>query len=144
MEIKVEFEGYVSLNQIYSTPHWSVRSKMKRVWRDKWLQALMDHFDTDKKGLIERFKEIDVKSVELELYVNNRLDIDNNVMAAKFLMDLLQEPTKKTKPTETKLCLIKNDGPTHYTRLEINSDPSLGRGTGIAVLKIVEEDAKLF
>jgi len=144
MEIKIEFEGYVSLNQVYSSPHWSVRSKLKKQWRSKWLNLLTDSFGMNKDDLIAHFKSLNVKSVELELSVNNRLDVDNNVMAAKFLMDLLQSPTEKTKPEDTKLCLIESDSPKHYTRLEIKADPSLPRGAGVATLKIIENDPKLF
>ena len=144
MEITFDVVGYVSLNDIYSSPHWSVRSRLKKEWRKKLLDAMLEAQDCELPELLDRFEDINVKEIHLCLRIHNRLDIDNNVMMAKFLMDLLQEPTKKTKENDIKLGLIKNDGPNIYTQLTIKSDKALPKGTGVVTLTIVENDPKLF
>lgn len=144
MTITFPFEGYVSLNSIYSSPHWSVRSKIKKDWRERLLDAILQDQGCSLPELIERFTAINVKEVKLTVTVHNRLDVDNNVMIAKFLMDMLQEPTKKTKDSDVKLCLIKNDGPKIYTSLHIHADNTLPKSTGVIKLEIIEDDPKLF
>ena len=144
MILEFEFEGYVSLNQIYSSPHWSVRSRIKREWRQLLLDAILREEECSLPELIERYSNINVKEIHLSIGVHNRLDIDNNVMVAKFLMDMLQEPTAKTKDSDVKLCLIKNDGPKIYTQLHLYADTQLPKGTGKITLEIIEADPKLF
>jgi hypothetical protein len=144
MILEFEFEGYVSLNSIYSSPHWSVRSRIKKEWRQRLLDAILQKKEGTLTELIEEFEEINVKEIHLSLGVHNRLDIDNNVMIAKFLMDMLQEPTAKTKDSDIKLRLIKNDGPKIYTELHIYADPNLPKNTGKVTLEIIEDNPKLF
>lgn len=143
MILEFEFEGYVSLNQIYSSPHWSVRSRIKREWRQLLLDAILRDRGCTLPELIEEFKSIKVKEVHVKLSVNNRLDLDNSVMMNKFLMDMLQQPTKKTKDSDIKLCLIPNDGPNVFTKLQMEVDRSLPKSTGRFELTIIEENPTL-
>ena len=72
-------ENPISLNKIYSTPQWTVRSKLK----SKWFDIFKEYLDANPPEPIEKYN--------LTLTVNSRLDPSNCIMVIKFFEDTLKK-----------------------------------------------------
>lgn len=67
-----------SLNMIYSSKHWTARSKAKNEWRNIFIEML-------KVSDIRK----DISKYEIDVISNNNYDVDNDIMLVKFFNDSL-------------------------------------------------------
>ena len=111
---KFSIEGSVSINKIYSTPHWAVRSKLKKAWRDRFSEML-DEYDKP-----------DVNKYRIRAFFCNRLDLDNNVMMVKFFNDALKEAG-----------WIVDDNPKHFVSLRMDVDTTLKKNSAKILLEVL-------
>lgn len=108
-------DGSVSINKIYSSPHWTVRSKLKKKWRDMFALMLKEYDKPDK-----------VDNYRVRASFNNRLDLDNNVMMVKFFNDALKQEG-----------WIADDNPNYFTTLKMSVDKRLKKNTAKIVLEVL-------
>ncbi len=71
----------VTLNKVYSSPHWTVRSKLKQKYHTMFNDLLSE---------LEKPSE-PIQTFGVELLVNSRQDIDNLVIMNKWFVDTLRE-----------------------------------------------------
>ena len=71
----------VTLNKVYSSPHWTVRSKLKQKYHTMFNDLLSE---------LEKPSE-PIQIFGVELLVNSRQDIDNLVIMNKWFVDTLRE-----------------------------------------------------
>ena len=99
---KFKVDGSVSINKIYSTPHWAVRSKLKKEWREMF------------SAMLQEYDKPDVDKYRVRALFNNRLDLDNNVMMIKFFNDALKQEG-----------WIVDDSPKYFVSLKMLIDKDL-------------------
>ncbi len=78
---KLEFkwaDKHISLNEWYSSKHWTQRNKKAKEWHDFF-----------KSYLIKPYPKFEKYSITLEF--NSRLDPSNTITMVKFIEDMLQE-----------------------------------------------------
>ena len=107
-------EGSVSINKIYSAPHWTVRSKLKAKWR-LLFEDMLKAYDTPS-----------IDTYGITCYFNNRLDLDNNAMMVKFFNDALRSSG-----------WIIDDSPKYFTSLKMVVDKTLEKNSAKFVLKVL-------
>lgn len=69
---------HISLNEYYSSKHWSVRNKQAKYWHEKFKKMLPKNAEK-------------IKQYVLTLEYNSRLDVSNTILLPKFIEDMLQE-----------------------------------------------------
>jgi len=99
--ILIHLNKVPSLNQFYSSKHWAIRKK---------------HKDTIAAQVLEQLEKHDLvtyKGVEVYLQCNYRMDLDNCIMAVKFVMDSFK-----------KWGGIQDDSPKYFKklRMEVNQE----------------------
>lgn len=119
----VPFDNPVSLNKFYASRTHYFRSSQKVIWRKRFGEYVSSHY---KELLGAKFENV-VATLEVH---HNRMDIDNQVMTAKFLMDTLEKD----------LQVIESDGPKHYTKLTMMRNEDLEVGTGLITVELWNED----
>lgn len=91
----------VTLNKVYSSPHWTVRSKLKQKYH-KMYSDLLDELEKPEAP-------IDVFGVEL--IVNSRQDIDNLVIMNKWFVDTLRDKN-----------WVADDNQSHFRKFVVKVD----------------------
>ena len=107
-------ENPISLNKVYSTPHWTVRSKLK----SKWFDIFKEYLDANPPEPIEKYN--------ITLTVNSRLDPSNCIMVIKFFEDTLK-----------KLEYIVDDSPKYCKSITIKPDENLEKPSFKIVLESI-------
>ena len=105
-------ENPISLNKVYSTPHWTVRSKLK----SKWFDIFKEYLDANPPSQIEKYN--------ITLTVNSRLDPSNCIMVIKFFEDTLK-----------KLDYIVDDSPKYCKSITIKPDENLEKKSFTLILE---------
>lgn len=113
-EYTFHIKGSVSINKIYSAPHWTTRSKLKAEWR-LLFEDMFDAYDTPK-----------IYTYGITCYFNNRLDLDNNAMMVKFFNDALRSSG-----------WIVDDNPKFFTSLKMLVDKELEKNSAKFVLSVL-------
>lgn len=108
----IEHKGHIdSLNQWYSSKHWTRRKSEK------------DRLALIFTAYIINAKIPPLSQVELKVEYNSRLDVDNAIVGAKVIMDCLKKR------------VIKEDNSKHYKRLTIEHNEKLEKDTYIFTIK---------
>ena len=94
-----------SLNKLYSQKHWSARSNMKNKYKEIVYEAL------------QQYDPFFADTYTLDISYNCGYDIDNMVLASKFVSDSLKS-----------LGYIKDDNPKHFKKLSLQKDEELEKG----------------
>lgn len=94
-----------SLNQFYAGGHWTKRTKAKSEYFD----LFDEHF---------KFVDFKLKTLQIRVEKNNRFDVDNSIIAIKFLADYLKANG-----------YIKDDTPAIFNKLSIKQNNELPKGT---------------
>lgn len=98
----IEWEGHISLNEWYSSKHWSYRKRQK----DQWYVLFKSLLDEHPKKVLPKY------SITLEY--NSRLDPSNTITMIKLLEDTMK-----------KECWIEDDSPKYCEFLTIKYNPEL-------------------
>ena len=117
---KVPFEGSLSSNKVYSTPHWTARSKMQKIWHSKFRRACTEAYP---KGIGSAKATL----FSVDLQCRNRLDIDNNSIMFKMFVDTLRE-----------LGWVVEDSTKHFKSMSIKYVDSMKPNTGIFTFKVIK------
>ena len=72
-------KNHISLNQWYSSTHWSNRVKLKRDWGFIFL------------NLLRKYKPFKLEKYEILLQFNSRLDTSNTIPMIKIFEDFLKK-----------------------------------------------------
>lgn len=104
--IEITWEGHISLNEWYSSKHWSYRKKQK----DEWFKTFKSLLDVFPKETFEKY------SILLEY--NSRLDPSNTITMIKLLEDTMK-----------KECWIVDDSPKYCESLTIRFSQELSKKT---------------
>lgn len=99
----VEIEGLPpTLNQFYSSPHWSKRNQLKNEWREKCFYAI-------KEALIPKFHApIIINATQFSRRTPR--DVDGTIMGVKFFMDAMIDAGR-----------IEDDGPEYVHTVILQS-----------------------
>lgn len=121
-EITIPVPKPPSLNALYSGKHWSNRFGEKSSFGKQIKQTLHD------------FDRFSASKISIHLRYNCRFDVDNTIVAIKFLADYLKSHG-----------YIVDDTPKYFTAISSEYDNSLGKNEFIATIKcwgykIVEDD----
>lgn len=77
--IVITWEGHISLNEWYSSKHWTYRKRQKDLWFVKF------------KELLDDYDKITMKSYSILLEFNSRLDPSNTITMIKLLEDTMKK-----------------------------------------------------
>lgn len=121
-EITIPVPKPPSLNALYSGKHWSNRFGEK------------SSFGKQIKETLYAFDKFTASKISIHLRYNCRFDVDNTIVAIKFLADYLKSHG-----------YIIDDTPKYFTAISSVYDNSLGKNEFIATIKcwgyqIVEDD----
>ena len=104
--ITIEWKGkHISLNDWYSSKHWTYRQKQKNMWRDFFSKLLLQH------------KKPSINTYSITLEYNSRLDPSNTITMIKLFEDTL-----------IKMNWIKDDSKKYCDSLTINPNIQLKSG----------------
>lgn len=78
-EIVITWDGHISLNEWYSSKHWSFRKRQK----DHWFMIF--------SALLEVFPKKTFGSYSIKLEYNSRLDPSNTITMIKLLEDTMKK-----------------------------------------------------
>ena len=121
-EITIPVPKPPSLNALYSGKHWSNRFGEK------------SSFGKEIKQTLHGFDRFTASKISIHLRYNCRFDVDNTIVAIKFLADYLKSHG-----------YIVDDTPKYFTAISSEYDNSLGKNEFLATIKcwgyeIVEDD----
>lgn len=75
----LEWEGHISLNEWYSSKHWTYRKKQK----DQWYMTF--------KSLLDQYEKKIIRKYAIILEYNSRLDPSNTITMIKLLEDTMKK-----------------------------------------------------
>lgn len=105
-----------SLNKLYSQKHWSARSNMKNKYREIVYAALQE------------YDPFFAQTYSLDISYNCPYDVDNMVLASKFVSDSLKS-----------LGYIKDDSPRYFKKLSIRKDEEIEKGYTKVIIRYYGE-----
>jgi len=108
-EIEIKLPPPPSLNKLYAGRHWSYRVKEKESYY-RHIESSLSKYD---KWSTERFA--------IYLSRNHRSDLDNSIVAVKFLADYLRYNG-----------YVVDDTPRYFTELRIVDEKSIEKNTFVA------------
>lgn len=112
--IFVKLDKVPSLNQFYSGMHWSKRDKITNLLKLTILSQLSN------------YPKVQYEKISVTLRCNYRYDIDNSIMAVKFVLDCFRRWGG-----------VKDDSPKYLEQVTLIVDKSLPRDT--AIVEIAEK-----
>lgn len=111
-ELELKLPVPPSLNKLYSQKHWSARSNMKNKYKQIIYEAL------------QQYDPFYAETYSLDISYNCRYDVDNMVLASKFLSDSLKS-----------LGYIKDDNSKHYKKMCIWVDETIEKNFVVVKIK---------
>jgi len=100
--IQIHLNKIPSLNQFYSSKHWIFRKKLK----DELSQEIL--------AQLEQYDQVSFEGLEVYLRCNYRMDLDNCIMAVKFVVDSFN-----------KWGGLTDDSPKYFQKIRMEVDKSL-------------------
>lgn len=111
-EITIPVPKPPSLNALYSGKHWSNRFGEK------------SSFGKEIKQVLNAYDKFAADKISIHLRYNCRFDVDNTIVAIKFLADYLKSHG-----------YIVDDTPKYFTAISSEYDSSLGKNEFVATIK---------
>lgn len=105
-KIQVLLKKIPSLNEFYSSKHWTIRKKYK------------DKIALEVLSQLSQYEPVTYPKIQVELRCNVRLDLDNSIMAVKLSLDAFKHWGG-----------VKDDSPKYVTKISMLVDKELEYGT---------------
>ncbi len=100
--IQIHLNKIPSLNQFYSSKHWTFRKRLK------------DELSQEIVAQLEQYDPVTFEGLEVYLKCNYRMDLDNCIMAVKFVVDSFN-----------KWGGLTDDSPKYFQKIRMEVDKSL-------------------
>lgn len=104
----------ISLNDWYSSSHWTKRNKQKKEWKSLFEEVIISN------------KPLKMSEYRIELHVNSRHDPSNTITVIKLFEDTLKE-----------LGCIVDDSPKYCKSITIKPDENLEKPSFKIVLESI-------
>ena len=110
--IQIRLNKIPSLNQFYSSKHWTFRKKLK------------DELNAEIMAQLEQYDPVTYEGLEVYLRCNYRMDLDNCIMAVKFVVDAFN-----------KWGGLEDDSPKYFQKIRMEVDKSLEKTSCLVELR---------
>jgi Holliday junction resolvase RusA-like endonuclease len=110
--IQIRLNKIPSLNQFYSSKHWTFRKKLK------------DELNAEILAQLEQYDPVTYEGLEVYLRCNYRMDLDNCIMAVKFVVDAFN-----------KWGGLEDDSPKYFQKIRMEVDKSLEKTSCLVELR---------
>lgn len=110
--IQIRLTKIPSLNQFYSSKHWTFRKKLK------------DELNAEIMAQLEQYDPVTYEGLEVYLRCNYRMDLDNCIMAVKFVVDAFN-----------KWGGLEDDSPKYFQKIRMEVDKSLEKTSCLVELR---------
>ena len=110
--IQIRLTKIPSLNQFYSSKHWTFRKKLK------------DELNAEIMAQLEQYDTVTYEGLEVYLRCNYRMDLDNCIMAVKFVVDAFN-----------KWGGLEDDSPKYFQKIRMEVDKSLEKTSCLVELR---------
>lgn len=110
--IQIRLSKIPSLNQFYSSKHWTFRKRLK------------DELNAEITAQLDQYDKVTYEGLEVRLRCNYRMDLDNCIMAVKFVVDAFN-----------KWGGLEDDSPKYFQKIRMEVDKSLEKTSCIIELR---------
>ena len=110
--IQIRLTKIPSLNQFYSSKHWTFRKRLKAA------------LNTEIVSQLDQYDKVTYEGLEVRLWCNYRMDLDNCIMAVKFVVDAFN-----------KWGGLEDDSPKYFQKIRMEVDKSLEKTSCLIELR---------